>query len=300
MLPTLLTLGNLYFGFAAVYYCGREMQDLGAGRQASEVQTLKSPFFEARAPSFLSIAVWMVIGAMICDALDGRVARKTGQSSRFGEQLDSLADIVSFGLAPALMMVTLVQRELSQWGHSPFGFEEFGQAAVFIGAIYVCCTGLRLARFTVEATAEEAAHQGFRGMPSPGAAGAVASLIFLHDHLDAPPPYGWPLAAGFIVRVLPLCTLLIALLMVSRVPYTHAVSLFLRRRPFGHVIPVLLLVPLLLRYTEQVLAIAAWSFVASGFVGFAWRRMKVRPVPAETETDERDESIGPEVRQRVQ
>ena len=292
MLPTLLTLGNLYFGFAAAYYCGREMQDLGAGREASEVETLKSAFFEARAPSFLSIAVWMLMAGMICDALDGRVARKTGRSSKFGEQLDSLADIVSFGLAPALLMVTLTQRELSQWGYAPFGFEEFGRVAVFIGAIYVCCAGLRLARFTVEATVEEASHHGFRGLPSPGAAGAVASLVFLHDQLDV--PGGWPATAAVIAKILPACTLMIALLMVSSIPYAHAVSSFLRRRPFGHVVPVLLVIPLLLRYTEQVLAIAAWSFIASGLVRFAWRKIKAKPVRAESQVRESPESAHPD------
>src|SRR6476469_9745378 len=78
MLPTLLTLGNLYFGFVAIYCCCREAQDLGAHIKYDVERTLNSEFFEAKAPSFLSIAFWMVTAAMICDALDGRVARKTG------------------------------------------------------------------------------------------------------------------------------------------------------------------------------------------------------------------------------
>jgi CDP-diacylglycerol---serine O-phosphatidyltransferase len=262
MLPTLLTLGNLYFGFAAVYCVGRELQDLGAGVHATDIRTLNSDFIEARAPSFLAIAAWMLVAAMICDALDGRVARRTGQASKFGEQLDSLADVVSFGVAPAFMMIVLIRRELAQWGFAPFGFDRFPQMAVFIGVVYVCCTALRLARFNVEASLEEASHRGFKGLPSPAGAAGLASLIFLHDHLDITLGYRTP--AEFIARVLPLCTLVLALLMVSRVPYTHAVSSFLRRRPFGHVVLVLLVVPFLLLYTQLMTVILSWAFVLSG------------------------------------
>ena len=281
MLPTLLTLGNLYFGFLAMYYCGREMHDLGAGVSAAAVLTLKSQRWEALAPTYLSIAALMLVAAMICDALDGRVARLTERTSKFGEQMDSLADVVSFGAAPALMMVTLVRRELFEWTYVPFGFERFGQAAVLIGAVFVCCTALRLARFSVEASVEEAAHRGFRGLPSPGGAGAVISLVFLHDHLDA--PGGWVAGADVITKALPILTLLVALLMVSRIPYVHAVSALLRRRPFGHAVTVLLAVPLLLLYTQQLLAVLAWSFVVSGPVRMLWRRRRVRleqPQPA--------------------
>ncbi len=263
MLPTLLTLGNLYFGFAAIYCCAREMQDLGAGVNATAVRTLNNDFLEARAPSFLSIAVWMIIASMICDALDGRVARKTGQASRFGEELDSLADVVSFGVAPALMMVVLARRELA--GH-------FAQATLFIAAIYVCCAALRLARFNVEATLEEASHQGFKGLPSPGAAAAIISLVFLHDHLDI--RLDWPRTAALIARILPFCTLALALLMVSRVPYTHAVSSFLRRRPFGHIILVLLILPFIMMYTELTTVIVACGFALSGPVRMLLKRGK--------------------------
>lgn len=297
MLPTLLTLGSLYFGFAATYFCGKEMQDLGAGIQATEVRTLNSDFMEARAPSYLAIAAWMVVAAMICDTLDGRVARKTGQASKFGEQLDSLADMVSFGIAPALMMVTLIQRQLVQWDYPPFGFEQFGQVAVLIGTVYVCCTALRLARFTVETSLEEADHKGFRGLPSPGAAGAVVSLIYLHDHLDM--PNGWPGIAYILAILLPVGTLLLALLMVSRVPYRHAVSSFLRRRPFGHLIPILLGIPFLLIFTEQGLAFIAWAYIASGIAKKFWPKPATVPQP-ETELKENQESINQPTKKQVQ
>jgi len=295
MLPTMLTLGNLYFGFLAMYYCGREMHDLGAGVSAAAVLTLKSQRWEALAPTYLSIASVMLVAAMICDALDGRVARLTDRTSKFGEQMDSLADVVSFGAAPALMMVTLVRRELFEWGYAPFGFERFGQAAVLIGAVFVCCTALRLARFSVEATVEEAAHSGFCGLPSPGGAGAVISLVFLHDHLDAPGV--WVAGADCITTVLPICTLLAALLMVSRVPYAHAVSALLRRRPFGHAVTVLLVVPLLLLYTQQSLAVLAWGFVVSGPIRMLWRRRRVAAVPPQPVVDSPSQTLPSKDRQ---
>lgn len=291
MLPTLLTLGNLYFGFAAIYCCTRELEDLGRGVNATQVQTLNSVFLEARAPSFLSIAVWMIFASMVCDALDGRVARKTGQASQFGVQLDSLADNVSFGAAPALMMITLVRREIEQWGFVPFGFGRFGQMSLLFGAVYLCCAALRLARFNVEATLEEASHKGFKGLPSPGAAAAVIALVFLHEHLDI--TAGWHGTAKFVARILPFLTLSVALLMVSRVPYTHAVSSFLRRRPFWQIVPVMLALVLVWLYTEVVAVVIAWGFVMSGIVKWWLRRNQAAPPRAGFPVVEPEKSIPP-------
>jgi CDP-diacylglycerol---serine O-phosphatidyltransferase len=289
MLPTLLTLGNLYFGFGAIYCCGRDLQDLGAGIGPDAVRTLNSVFLEKRAPSHLSIAVWMLIGAMVCDALDGRVARRTGQASKFGEQLDSLADMVSFGAAPALMMTTLVHREITQWGYAPLHFEHFGQVTVFIAVIYTCCAALRLARFNVEASLDEAAHQGFKGLPSPGAAAAVISLVFLHDHLDV--SNHWEQTTDLLAKALPFCTLATALLMVSRVRYVHAVSFLLKRRPLEHVVLFLLALPLILIYTEQVAVIGAWFFALSGPARYVF--LKLTGQPGSPDADNNDHQQPP-------
>ena len=108
---------------------------------------------------------------MICDALDRRIASLTKSTSRFGEQHDSLADAITFGVAPGLMVVTLVRRELTGWDDPPFGYDRFAQMVWLIATVYVCCAALRLARFNVEASSQEAAHTGFRGLPSPGASG---------------------------------------------------------------------------------------------------------------------------------
>ncbi len=266
MFPTMLTMGNLIFGFAAIYDCGLAL---------SNVKPSQNRVFFERAPSFLSVAVWMVVFAMICDALDGRIARLTKRASKFGEQLDSLADVVSFGVAPALMMATLMHREIAPLWYASSGFGRFGQLVLFVGLIYACCAALRLARFNVETSIDESAHRGFKGCPSPGAAGGVVSTILLYDHLDQ--SGDWPNAAAVLIRALPFMTLAIALLMVSRVPYTHAVSSFLRRRPLWHVVLVLLILPFLYVYSELTLFVAAWAFVLSGPARLLYRR--IRPIP---------------------
>ena len=287
MAPTLLTLASICFGFGAMYCCAREMQDLGADRVASEVLTRHSQRLEDLAPTFLSIACWLLIGSMICDALDGRVARMTGQASDFGAQLDSLADVVSFGAAPAFLMVTMVHRELSEWSVPPLGFERFGQAAFLMGIIFVCCTALRLARFNVETGLEASAHEGFRGMPSPGAAGAVIAIIFLHEHIEHMyTSRFWEIMANGLTQLAPLATLVLALLMVSRVPYRHAVSSLLRQRPFGHVIAILLVLPLVFMFTEFVAFVAAWTFVLSGPIRYAFSK----PSPAEDSAESPSET----------
>ncbi len=280
-LPTLLTLGNLVLGFAAIYACGLEMYDFGRGIAPDSKATLMSEFFEANAPTYLAVGFWLLIGAAVCDALDGRVARKTGAMSKFGEQLDTLADTVSFGLAPALMMVTLIHREFPP-GASPFVWLRFGQFSVLIGIIFLCCAALRLARFTVEATAEEASHEGFRGLPSPGAAAGLVALIFLHEYVTHEAQW-LAILGAFIARVLPFAGLALALLMVSRLPYRHFVSTLLKRRPLEHVVVMVLAIPLVWIFTEIVAVAVAWTFVLSGPVSYVrlWRRGEL---PADEDT----------------
>lgn len=277
MFPTMLTLGNLILGFAAIYQCAMEMHDLGQGVAPAARITLGSGFFEDRAPSCLSVAVWMLIGAMICDALDGRVARLAKRASKFGEQIDSLADIVSFGVAPALMLVTFMRRELELGGLAPTAVHQIMRLVALVGVAITCCTALRLARFNVETSLEESAHRGFKGLPSPGAAGAIISVILLHEHLNHKGM--WPEAAAILTRVYPFLALGVALLMVSRIPYSHMVSSLMGRRPFWHVVMMALLVPLLFMYNEMTLFLLAWAFVLSGPVRMLVRRMRAPVEP---------------------
>src|SRR5690606_12393377 len=110
---------------------------------------------------------------MLLDGLDGRVARMTRSTSELGEQLDSMADMVTFGVAPAFLAVQLVGVV------SPLSLAEdmFDRFAMVVAFIYVACAALRLARFNIETKSDNVVdHLSFSGLPSPGAAGTVASM----------------------------------------------------------------------------------------------------------------------------
>ena len=150
LLPNLMTAGNLFCGFAATLKIVQ-----GALLQASDADA---------AAVLFHTAVWYILGACIFDVLDGRLARLGGQDSAFGREFDSLADIVSFGLAPALMVYRIVLLE----------FPRVGWVVAFI---YLLCGALRLARYNcISATRVETNGKEFRGFPIPAAAGLIASL----------------------------------------------------------------------------------------------------------------------------
>jgi len=155
LLPNLMTAGNLFCGFTATLKILE-----GALLQASNPDA---------AGDLFHTAIWCVLGAFVFDFLDGRLARLGGHESPFGREFDSLADIVSFGLAPALMVYRVV-------------LQEFPRACWIIAFIYLACGALRLARFnSVGAKNEAVNHQStFTGFPIPAAAGLIASItLFL-------------------------------------------------------------------------------------------------------------------------
>jgi CDP-diacylglycerol---serine O-phosphatidyltransferase len=155
LLPNLMTAGNLFCGFTATLKILE-----GALLQASNPDA---------AGDLFHTAIWCVLGAFVFDFLDGRLARLGGHESPFGREFDSLADIVSFGLAPALMVYRVV-------------LQEFPRACWIIAFIYLACGALRLARFnSVGARNEGANHVNtFTGFPIPAAAGLIASItLFL-------------------------------------------------------------------------------------------------------------------------
>jgi CDP-diacylglycerol--serine O-phosphatidyltransferase len=155
LLPNLMTAGNLFCGFTATLKILE-----GALLQASNPDA---------AGDLFHTAIWFVLGAFVFDFLDGRLARLGGHESSFGREFDSLADIVSFGLAPALMVYRVV-------------LQEFPRACWIIAFIYLACGALRLARFnSMGAKNEGANHQNtFTGFPIPAAAGLIASItLFL-------------------------------------------------------------------------------------------------------------------------
>lgn len=204
-LPNLMTAGNLFCGFAAVIKCIQARLLTDSGEYA-----LLHP-----AQSWITLythAVWLILAAVIFDSLDGRLARMGGRTSLFGAEFDSLADVVSFGMTPALMVFFLIlsPREDFQW------FREFGWIIAFI---YLLCGAIRLARFNVITNpllhrAEAESSKDFVGLPIPAAAGTVASLVLLLLNLtaNAKELRQWALALPFLL-------ILVSMLMVSTIRY---------------------------------------------------------------------------------
>jgi CDP-diacylglycerol--serine O-phosphatidyltransferase len=241
IIPTLLTLGNGVCGFGAIVCASKIVGDGGAA--------------DAR---FFALSGWLIVGAMLFDALDGYVARLARSASEFGGELDSLCDAISFGVAPAFLLLRLGPG----WEPRPLLHQALGG----IAALYMVCAVLRLARFNVDNTPDPASHKRFRGLPSPGAAGCLASLAILRGELPARLNGQW---AEFNPEVLQrlveswalLGALAVALLMVSRIPYPHATKQFLRgRRHFGHLIQVILAVLIILLVRELALAVLFWAY----------------------------------------
>ncbi|WOO43232.1 CDP-diacylglycerol--serine O-phosphatidyltransferase [Rubellicoccus peritrichatus] len=193
ILPNLFTAGNLFFGFIAIIWCIH-------GRYVDATQ--------AEAARSYTEAVFFILAAGLCDVFDGRVARLGGRESLFGKEFDSIADVVSFGVAPALMVFFLLL--------SPtMGYDFYRQIGWLVGFIYLLCAGVRLARFNVitnpfiPGSNEIVKPQEFLGLPAPAAAGLTASLVLLVVNFDL---------RGFALFLPPLM-LLTAWLMVSKVPY---------------------------------------------------------------------------------
>ena len=198
LLPNSLTAGNLFFGFLAILRCVQ-------ANYATDPLVVSNNYKQA---------VWFILFGVICDALDGRVARLGGRESLFGKEFDSIADIISFGVAPALMMIFLVLTPTVDQ------YPVFLQISWLIGFVYLLCAAVRLARFNVlthpmlppaeqlEGTSD------FLGLPVPAAAGMIASLVLVILSLEIP-----TFDSRSLALLVPPFMLAIAYLMVSNIQY---------------------------------------------------------------------------------
>ncbi len=152
LLPNLMTAGNLFCGFAATMLIVR-------GTVAQELGEPDLFFFNQ---TYFHSAIWLILIACIFDMLDGRLARLGGHESDFGREFDSLADVISFGVAPAMMLYKIVLQGF------PYGWA--------ISFLYLLCGALRLARFNCLAAKSTGCDKDFRGFPIPAAAGVIASV----------------------------------------------------------------------------------------------------------------------------
>jgi CDP-diacylglycerol--serine O-phosphatidyltransferase len=261
--PTLCTLGNLVAGFAAIHYASKPLSYVGPWDWSG-----------------LFFAGVLIFIGMIFDAVDGALARLTRSTTELGAQLDSLADIVTFGVAPAFMTVMLVGHYLGESGtdYNIIGPEvdnAFGRIVWAIAATYVCCAALRLARFNVETpTAAAEDHMIFRGLPSPGAAGAVASLILLHQELASSADVSATfvrMAALFVPMIMILC----AFAMVSSMPYSHVINRYLRgRKSFAYIVYIVVPLMVLIWWYQFLAALVFCVYALSAPMQYGWRAIR--------------------------
>jgi CDP-diacylglycerol--serine O-phosphatidyltransferase len=225
VLPTLMTLLNGVAGLAAIHAVIGYAHD-PAGYKVWGVND-----------GFVIAAIFLIL-ANIADSLDGRIARFTRQTTDFGGQLDSLCDVVSFGVAPAVLVYYLVVHEaaaaVAAGVLEPAAGRMLVQFTWPMAAAYFCCAALRLARFNVENVHDESAHLSFKGLPSPGAAVGVIMLAFLRSAFVVDFE-GFHWSRQVLLWAASPITLGLGLLMVSRYRYPHLVNQYLnRRRSFAH------------------------------------------------------------------
>jgi CDP-diacylglycerol--serine O-phosphatidyltransferase len=255
-LPSMATLGNAVSGFGAIYVAA--MVAGGA--------TPRDPWGSFFVNRGFAAAAYLIFLAMVFDALDGRLARFARHTTDFGGQLDSLADVVSFGLAPAFVALRLFHVDGPVW-QLPVMRLVWG-----VAALYMCCAAIRLARFNVSNEHGEQHHFSFLGLPSPGAAGAVASLILMEQELAR---QGFAVLAEFCLALLPAVVLGTGLLMVSHLRYPHLVNRYLRgRRSIGRLVSIVGILLLMLVAHQYVLGIGTLAYAAWG--PCAWTSVRLR------------------------
>ena len=269
ILPSLVTIMNGACGFAAITFASQETGQFSYHR-------LVIPYF--------AMSGYMLLLAMVADMLDGRLARMSQSTSSFGGQLDSLCDIVSFGVAPAFLMLKIIEQKLMGLTNiNPVVISFLERFIWLAAATYLSCAAIRLARFNVENEEDESAHMSFVGLPSPAAAGVIVSLVIFNQETVpdflAHPGRDW--AAGWVsfilddmvIYSLPIITLGAAVLMVSRIRYAHVVNQYIRgKKPFGHLIRALLFFALIIWSRQVALVIIFCGFAASGFLKWFYYR----------------------------
>lgn len=268
VLPTLLTLCNAACGFAAVTITARVGPEHFGGSE-------------------LITASQLIFLAMLFDMLDGSAARLTNQTSDFGAQLDSLCDAVSFGLAPAFIFLQLSHPDhhlMDTVSAAPLQFNP--RLLWAIAVLFMTCAILRLARFNVE-TDDEDSHEFFSGLPSPAAAGVVASLPIGLEELEGQMKVGGSLHGlaeysqwvwSVLVVLVPLITLATAILMVSRLRYAHVFNQLVRgRRGRRQILQIVFSLVLVFVVRELALPVLFCFFAFSAPCRAAWqRRLKRR------------------------
>ena len=235
LLPSMFTMANMFCGYACIVHAMR---------------------------GEMSTAALFIGFAFVLDMLDGRIARMTGTTSAFGLEFDSLADVISFGVAPAILSF--------KWGLEPLG--QIGWAA---GFLFVAAAAVRLARFNIQSGTQDKRY--FVGLPSPAAAVVPAATVFAYPTGFQGYAEAWPVLSMVIVP---------ALLMVSTIRYRSFKQLDLQARRSYPVLFLLALGLAALASSPRFLLLAmAYTYLASAFIGLAWHRLHRRPAGQTDETE---------------
>lgn len=261
--PTLMTLGNAICGLIAI---GFSTKFLGVLAEAEGYRALDSEYYQ-----WLQWAGMLIFLGMLFDTLDGQVARWTNQVSRFGLHLDSLCDVITFGVAPAFIMLS---------------FSEVLPARFIqgIAGIYTLCAIMRLARYNVEAETESGVGNFFRGLPSPAAAGAIATfaiampdVMFLVNNTDPQQQKIGNFICDVSMVLVPLLTFVLAYLMVSRVPYPHLGKQLASRRKsrknFVRLVQILFAVVGVLMFRELALPVIFLYYLCASPCTILWHKI---------------------------
>lgn len=264
-LPNLMTAGNLFCGFVALT---RIVQaDLGSPNWIYDIRS----------------ALGFILLACIFDLLDGRLARWGGHESPFGREFDSLADIISFGAAPAFLVHRIVLKDV---------FVKMPEVGWFIASVYLICGALRLARFNcLAAMPNSTASKEFMGFPIPAAAGLVSSITLFLLWFEEKNFH-----QGFWKFLLPVLMIFLSIMMVSRVRYPSFKSINLKtRRNFTKTVIAVLVVGLIVVLREKilyfVLPLFFTAYLVYGFIRPHISRQMIQEI--EDGEDEETESMPP-------
>ncbi|MHC6203226.1 CDP-diacylglycerol--serine O-phosphatidyltransferase [Breznakiellaceae bacterium SP9] len=231
IIPSLFTCGNMTFGLLSI------------------VASVAGDFIWA---------AWFLVGSLACDILDGRIARMTHATSEFGGELDSLSDLVAFGIAPAMIMYMLVLNTM-------------GKLGIAITILFVLCAALRLARFNVAAK-ESGSKSFFSGLPTPAAAGIIISFVLSYE-LIGPSEYALnfntiPIlmeTMPLFFKIMPVVMVVLSFLMVSNVPYYSFKKLHFSKPVAARLLVfVIVLIILIIIYPQNVIFIIFSLYVISG------------------------------------
>jgi CDP-diacylglycerol--serine O-phosphatidyltransferase len=291
VIPSLLTTGNIFCGFYSIMESLRAISGIGLGAFSGDADYMLSPMLPA-VEHFDRAAITIGFAALF-DLLDGRVARMTNTTSEFGIELDSIADVVSFGIAPAVLAFA--------WGYGQVpDIRNLGWAASFL---FLICGALRLARFNVQARQHnpklppknpKVDKKAFVGLPIPFGAAMIASLVHF-----SPTPVAYitniqmpffgqtaTISAHVLATSFAVLVILLAFLMVSTLRYSSFKNVGAgNRNPRILVLAIALVGLAIWFYSRWALLIISTLYVSHGIIGKLWSLVKPRRAAAELEMD---------------